>query len=61
MHPFELGPEELRGRLDDMVEATFSDIQSEFLILPRGPNYVDYADFQESYETLKRHTKAFQE
>ena len=61
MHPFELGPEELRGRLDDMVEATFSDIQSEFLILPRGPNYVDYADFQASYETLKRHTRAFQE
>jgi hypothetical protein len=42
-----------------MVESVFSDLQSQFLVLPRGSNLVTYGDFQTAYEVLKRHTAAF--
>ena len=58
-HPFELSPRHLKSRLDEMVEATFGDLQSQFLILPRGAGFVEYADFQAAYEVLKRETHAF--
>lgn len=57
--PFELEPVDLEGRLDEMVAATFSDLQSQFLVLPRGKSFIPFEDFQAAYETLKRHTSAF--
>ena len=60
-YPFDLNHEDLIKQLDEMVDATFSDIQSEFLVLPRGRNLVDYAEFQQGYQCLKRHTRAFED
>ena len=57
--PFEISLEYLRDHLDEMVEATFADLESQFLVLPKGPNFVEYHDFQAAYEVLKRHTSAF--
>jgi hypothetical protein len=57
--PFEVDLAYLRSHLDDMVESVFSDLQSQFLVLPRGKNLVTYGDFQGAYEVLKRHTAAF--
>lgn len=57
--PFELNFNELQARLDEMVKVTFGDLQSQFLTLPRGTGFIDYADFQAAYEVLKRHTQAF--
>ena len=42
-----------------LVDATFSDLQSQFLVLPRGPGFIEYQDFQQAYETLKSQTSAF--
>lgn len=42
-----------------MVQATFNDLQSQFLVLPKGPHFIEYRDFQDAYETLKRCTGAF--
>lgn len=58
-HPFELTAVQLQDRLDEMVEVTFGDLQSQFLTLPRGAGFIDYADFQTAYEVLKRETQAF--
>ena len=58
-HPFEITEEQLGPNLDAMVDATFADIESQFLILPKGNGYVPYGDFQSAYEVLKRHTGAF--
>lgn len=58
-HPFELDPQLLAERLDEMVEVTFQDIQSQFLVLPKGNGFVEYGGFQAAYEVLKRHTNAF--
>jgi len=45
--------------LEDLVDATFSDIQSQFLVLPRGDNFIEYREFQSAYEVLRRRTSAF--
>jgi hypothetical protein len=57
--PFELDPADLQHRLDETVETTFRDLQSQFLILPKGNGFIEYTDFQAAYEVLKRHTAAF--
>lgn len=57
--PFEVDAEYLAGHLDEMVDSVFGDLESQFLVLPKGPNFVEYADFQNAYEVLKRRTDAF--
>ena len=57
--PFELTEKQLNTRLDEMVDATFSDLQSQFLILPKGNGFIEFVDFQQAYEVLKRQTSAF--
>lgn len=58
-HPFELDFLELNKRIEEMVDTTFRDLQSKFLVLPRGNGLVEYPSFQEAYEVLKRRTNAF--
>lgn len=58
-HPFELQPDELEVQLDEMVDVTFGDLQSQFLVLPKKDSLIHYPEFQDAYETLKRHTKGF--
>jgi len=57
--PFELEGQELRDRLEEMVDATISDLGSEFLLMPTGNSFIGYQDFRGAYEVLKRHTQAF--
>ena len=57
--PFELSSEELRERLDEMVQITISDLVSEFLLMPMGSSFIKYPDFRAAYEVLKRYTAAF--
>jgi len=57
--PFEVSPDYLRDHTEDMVTSVFGDLQSQFLLLPKGPNFVEYADFQTGYEALKRETSGF--
>ncbi len=59
MKPFELEPSELEIRLDEMVEETFHDLESQFLILPKGSSFIEYNEFQSAYELLKQKTNAF--
>ena len=59
MHPFELEPPELERRLEEMVEVTFGDLQSNFLSLPTGNGFIPFSEFQAAYEVLKRETNAF--
>ena len=57
--PFEADPVYLESHLDEMVSATFADLQSQFLILPKGSNFVEYQRFQDAFEVLRRYTSAF--
>lgn len=58
-YPFEVLYEEIEANPDLFVNAVFSCLESSFLLLPRGRGYVGYADFQDAYEALKRHTAGF--
>ena len=57
--PFEIASPDLQDYLEELVDAIFSDIQSQFLVLPRGDNFVEYPDFQTAYEVLRQRTNAF--
>ena len=43
--PFEVSFEELRQNLDIFVSSVFSYLESEFLVMPKGPGFVEYATF----------------
>lgn len=58
--PFAVSANYLEDHLEEMVDSVFSDLKSEFLILPKGPSFIDYRGFQSAYEVLKRHTMAFE-
>ena len=57
--PFEIATANLQDYLEGLVDATFSDIQSHFLVLPRGARFIEYCEFQRAYEVLRRQTNAF--
>ncbi|MBN1676540.1 MAG: hypothetical protein JXR37_36190 [Kiritimatiellae bacterium] len=57
--PFEVSFRELRAHVDLYVDSVFSCLESEFLVLPRGPGFVDYPTFEAGYEALKRATRGF--
>ncbi len=58
-YPFEVSFSELRKHTDVYVDSVFSCLESEFLVLPSGPGFVDYAMFETGYEALKRATQGF--
>lgn len=57
--PFEVDLRYLNDHLEEMIDITFGDLQSQFLVLPKGPHFVEYRDFQGAYEVLKRRTASF--
>ena len=59
--PFELTAQALEGRLEEMVDVTFSDLVSEFLLLPLGRGFIKYSDFRDAFEVLKRCTRDFED
>lgn len=59
--PFEADFAEIHGNLDCYVDAVFGSLESEFLVMPKGPGFVEFPVFEQSYETLKRGTRGFEE
>jgi hypothetical protein len=57
--PFETQFEEVIKDLDRFVDAVFSCLESEFLVLPKGAGFVEYPVFEHGYETLKAATRGF--
>lgn len=54
--PFEVSFEEIQADLDVYIDAIFSCLTSEFLVMPKGKGFVEFAVFEEGYECLKRAT-----
>ena len=59
--PFEVPFEEIEHNLDAYVDTVFSCLQSEFLTLPKGPDFIDYPVFERGYEALKQATGDFRD
>jgi hypothetical protein len=60
-YPFEVAFDELIAAPEPFVDAVFSSLASEFLIMPKGDGFVEYADFVSGYEELKKATGGFAE
>jgi len=58
-YPFEAAYAEIEADPDVFIDAVFGVLQSSFLVLPRGPGFVTYSEFQDAYEVLKRRTAGF--
>ena len=61
MFPFEVSYEEILKDSERFVDAVFSCLESEFLVMPKGVGFVEYPVFERGYETLKAATKGFSE
>lgn len=61
MYPFEASVEDLHANLDAYVDQVFASLTSEFLVMPKGPGFVEFPVFDNGYEALKRATGNFQE
>jgi hypothetical protein len=56
---FEVAFDQVLARIDEYVSVIFSSLESEFLILPKGQSFIEYAVFETGYEALKRATSGF--
>ena len=45
--------------MEESVDAVFSCLQSDFIVMPKGLGFVDYPIFEAAYETLKKETRGF--
>lgn len=57
--PFEVTLEEILQEPESYVDAVFSCLESEFLVMPKGEGFVDYPVFERGYEALKAATSGF--
>ncbi len=57
--PFEVPYEQVQASPDAFIDAIFACLESEFMIMPKGKGFVDYAVFESGYESLKRATAGF--
>jgi hypothetical protein len=58
-YPFEAPFDEILRDAEGYVDAVFSCLESEFLVMPKGLGFVEYPVFERGYEALKIATKAF--
>jgi hypothetical protein len=58
-YPFEATVEQLNAHLDHFVTTVFETLESGFETLPKGDGFIEYASFEQAYETLKKATGAF--
>jgi len=58
-YPFEVSFEEILQNPEKYVDAVFSCLESEFLVMPKGAGFVEYPVFERGYEALKAATAGF--
>ncbi len=44
--PFEVKFEEVQADLDRYVDAVFECLESEFLVMPKGPGFIEFPVFE---------------
>ena len=57
--PFEVSLEKILEDPEIYINAVFSCLESEFLIMPKGAGFIDYPIFEKGYEALKAATAGF--
>lgn len=57
--PFEAALDDILRDPEPYVDAVFSCLESEFLVMPKGAGFIDYPVFERGYEALKAATNGF--
>jgi hypothetical protein len=57
--PFEVSLDVILKNPESYVDAVFSCLESEFLVLPKGAGFIEYPVFERGYEALKAATAGF--
>lgn len=57
--PFEAPFEQILNDPEPYVDAVFSCLESEFLVMPKGLGFIEYPVFERGYEALKVATQGF--
>lgn len=60
-YPFEVSLPKIMEDQDRYIDAVFSCLESEFLVMPKGNGFVEYPVFEHGYEALKKATGGFNE
>ena len=60
-YPFEASFDEILKDSERYIDAVFSCLESEFLIMPKGAGFIEYPLFERGYEALKTATRGFSE
>lgn len=58
-YPFEVPIDEILRDTEPFIDAVFSSLESEFLVMPKGDGFIEYPVFERGYEALKTATKGF--
>ncbi len=58
-YPFEVPFYQILADTESYVDAVFSCLESEFLVMPKGIGFVEYPVFERGYEALKAATNGF--
>ena len=58
-YPFEIPFEKVLANMDKAVDAVFSCLQSEFMVLPKGKGFVEFPIFEKGYEALRKSSGGF--
>jgi len=58
-YSFEAEPSEIKATPEAYVDAVFSSLASEFLVMPKGEGFLEYSRFVAGFESLKRATEGF--
>lgn len=59
LRPYQVEQADIPAHLGDLVQATFDDLTSQFMLLPKGATFLEYPDFRAGYEALRKHTDGF--
>jgi hypothetical protein len=57
--PFEVTIDEILQNIDNYIDAVFSCLESDFLIMPKGSGFIEFPVFEDGYESLKAVTNGF--
>lgn len=59
LRPYEVDPSDIADNLAELVQTTFDDLTSQFMLLPRGDGFLEYPEFRKGYEALRKCTGGF--
>lgn len=59
LRPYQVSVSELQDHMNDLIQATFDDLTSQFMLLPRNSTFLEYSAFLEGYEALRKCTHGF--